>query len=202
MNERLDLMVDIETLGNEMNSTIIQLACVPFDIETGAIYEDEIFNEVADIEKNELALEVSASTLKWWLKTDKELFTRLLNSGNLSTEDVIKLFHKQVKEWQNRVGVKNVYLWGNGILFDNQIIKHQMEAIGLYYPIHYRNDRDVRTILELASVKSGVSEQEIKDKLGDGVNDHNAIHDVLYQINYVSGCYRYLTSNTEELEEC
>lgn len=201
MSERLDLMVDIETLGNEMNSTIIQLACVPFDIETGAIYEDEIFNEIADIEKNEIAPEVSASTLKWWLKTDKELFTRLLNSGSLSTEDIIGLFHRQVKEWQSRVGIRNVYLWGNGILFDNQMIKYQMEAIGLYYPVHYKNDRDVRTILELASAKSGVSEREIKDKLGNGVNDHNAINDVLYQINYVSECYRYLTSNTEELEE-
>lgn len=201
MSERLDLMVDIETLGNEMNSTIIQLACVPFDIETGAIYEDETFNEIADIEKNEIAPEVSASTLKWWLKTDKELFTRLLNSGSLSTEDIIRLFHRQVKEWQSRVGIRNVYLWGNGILFDNQMIKYQMEAIGLYYPVHYKNDRDVRTILELASAKSGVSEREIKDKLGNGVNDHNAINDVLYQINYVSECYRYLTSNTEELEE-
>ena len=201
MNERLDLMVDIETLGNEMNSTIIQLACVPFDIETGAIYEDETFNEIADIEKNETALEVSASTLKWWLETDKELFTRLLNSGSLSTEGIIRLFHRQVKEWQSRVGIKNVYLWGNGILFDNQMIKCQMEAIGLYYPIPYKNDRDVRTILELASAKSGVSEREIKDKLGNGVNDHNAINDVLYQINYVSECYRYLTSNTEELGE-
>ena len=34
---RLDLMLDIETLGTDNDTTLIQLACVAFDIRTGIL---------------------------------------------------------------------------------------------------------------------------------------------------------------------
>ena len=43
-------MVDLETLGNETGSTIIQIAAIMFDVETGEQYSE--FNMIADIEKN------------------------------------------------------------------------------------------------------------------------------------------------------
>lgn len=183
---RMDIMVDIETLGTKSDSTIIQLSAVAFDIRTGE--QLHTFNQVADITKNEQPLQVTGSTLQWWMKTNKELFATLLTEGKESSEDVLRAFHAWV------IGLakdpKELYLWGNGILFDNKMIQHQLENLGLSYPIFYRNDRDVRTLLELASVKMGISEQEIRERVQKKERvAHNAFDDVLNQIDLVVYCY-------------
>lgn len=193
MTNRIDIMVDIETLGNKMDSTIIQLAAMAFDIKKGKTLHE--FNQVADIEKNENRINVTGSTLEWWMRTNKELFSELLNSGEYSSEDLIRAFHNWIKDIKRIYGEgeTDFYLWGNGILFDNAMIRHQMESLKLEYPIFYRNDRDVRTIVDLAGAKSGLSEKELKSKFNDELLvAHNAFDDVVYQIGLVSGCYNML----------
>lgn len=185
---RVDVMVDIETLGNKSDSTIIQIAAAAFDIETGRFVET--FNEVADIAKNE-TMNVTGDTIKWWLDTNKELLHTLLNSGTHSSEDTLRLFNLWLTDLTERY---DVYLWGNGILFDNKMIQHQLEAIGLRYPIFFRNDRDVRTIVDLAAKKLDVTEKELRVRYqDDALVAHDAFDDVMYQISLVTGCYKELT---------
>lgn len=182
-------MTDIETLGTKSDSTIIQISAMAFDIETGET--SFIFNQVADIEKNEEPLNVTGGTIKWWLNTNKELFASLVNSGTSSSEEVLKNFHEWL--WDLTVQGADLYLWGNGILFDNKMIQQQFENLGLSYPIYYRNDRDVRTIVELASHKLGIPEKELKRQFDDEkLTHHNAFDDVKYQIRLVVGCYKTL----------
>lgn len=189
---RLDVMVDIETLGKESDSTIFQIAAIAFDLETGEHYYK--FNESADIAQDEKLI-VDGDTLKWWLQTDKELLAKLLNKGSDSSSKLLKRFHQWLDGLKQKYGDKNIYLWGNGILFDNKMIQYQMQSLGLEYPIYYKNDRDVRTILELVSLRTGKSEQEIKEQFDDdSLIHHNAIDDVTYQINLVVGCFNMLMS--------
>lgn len=192
MTNRIDIMVDIETLGTNSDSTVIQIAAMAFDIKTGEVKDE--FNKIADIEKNKLPIKATGSTIKWWLNTNADLFKKLLLEGDVSSEAMIYMFHKWINNLESgNHDIKDVYLWGNGILFDNKIIQHQMEMVGLNYPIFYRNDRDVRTIVDLAGVKSGLSEKELKAKFNDeSLVAHNAFDDVIYQIGLVSGCYNML----------
>lgn len=196
-------MVDIETLGKKMDSTIIQISAIAFDINSGKQLSE--FNRVADIEENK-EINVCGDTLKWWLNTDKELLSKLINGGAGSSKDVLREFHRWIKTTEASVKMNNwfkdnvstsdnnIYLWGNGILFDNRMIQGQMENIGLEYPIFYRNDRDVRTIVDLASAKLGISERELKDKYNDDeLVKHYALDDVKYQIKLVVGCYKELS---------
>lgn len=186
---RKDIMVDIETLGTGSDSTIFQIAAVAFDIKTGEHFSK--FNRIADIAENDF-LDVDGSTLKWWLNTDKELLTKLLNDGFGSSEALLTNFHDWLTSLKVAV-MDELYLWGNGILFDNKMIQHQFESIGLEYPIYYKNDRDVRTIVELASQKLGITEAELKEKyLDDSLVEHDAIDDCMYQISLVVGCYNEL----------
>lgn len=186
--KRLDIMVDIETLGTEADSTIFQIAAATFDINTGEILSK--FNEIADIGKNE-TMSVTGDTIKWWLNTNKELLHALLSSGTRSSEDTLRLFQLWLKQMKPE---NDLYLWGNGILFDNKMIEHQLESMGLEYPIFFRNDRDVRTIVELASVKLGMSEKGLKTSYEDpSLIAHDAFDDVIYQIQLVVGCYKALT---------
>lgn len=185
---RIDIMTDIETLGTATDSTIFQISAIAFNIETGEHLSS--FNRIADIEKNDI-LTVDGGTLKWWLNTNKELLTTLLNKGIGSSEKLLESFH----EWLVNLGPdKELYLWGNGILFDNKMIQHQLENQILSYPIFYRNDRDMRTVVDLACNKLHVSEQDLKEQFNDeSLTEHDAFDDVKYQINLVNYCYQTLT---------
>ncbi|KON87468.1 hypothetical protein AF332_11945 [Sporosarcina globispora] len=187
---RIDVMVDIETLGTGSNATIFQIAAVAFNIETGEHCSK--FNMIADISKSR-KLNVDGSTLKWWLNTNKELLTDLLNKGEESSEDLLSKFNNWLMYLTS--DLRDIYLWGNGILFDNKMIQQQLTDSGEVYPIFYKNDRDVRTIVDLAGKKLGITEQELKDKFKDDkLVHHDAFDDVKYQINLVAGCYKLLIS--------
>lgn len=187
---RIDIMVDLETLGTNLDSTVFQIGAVAFDIETGDILDT--FEMTADIAKAD-KLNVTGGTLKWWVDTDMDLFRRLLNSGKASPEQMLSDF----ADWFHALpGVqKDRYLWGNGILFDNAILRNQLEGIGRSYPVYYRNDRDVRTIVQLAARDAGVTENEIHEKYRvDAYHAHNAIDDARSQVQLVVGCHKQLTS--------
>lgn len=189
---RLDIMVDIETLGHTTESTIIQIAAIAFNVETGEQYDT--FNQIADIELNKVNT-ITGSTLKWWMKTNKELLNQLLSSGEHSSERVLSNFRQWIitQATMQSLSKENVYLWGNGILFDNKMMLNHLEAFGHSYPIFYKNDRDVRTIVELAAHKLNISEKELKNRYNDdSLVAHDAIDDVKYQISLVVGCYNAL----------
>lgn len=189
---RIDIMVDIETLGIELDSTIIQVGAIAFNIDSGEYLE--FFNEYVNIEKNK-ELKVSGSTLQWWLKTNANLLKEIITKQDQSSDTVSKKLYDWIVELKNKY---EVYLWGNGIAFDNSMIKTAIKNIGLEYPIKYTNDRDVRTILELASIKSGKTEKEIKSSVKlDGIA-HDAFYDCKVQIAYVSKCWKYLTKGDEK----
>lgn len=184
--KRLDIMTDIETLGTSVDCTIFQIAAMAFDLTTGEIIDS--FNLIADISKE--SINVSGSTLKWWLNTDKELLTRLLNDGTVSETELIIQFWSWINKFKEE---HEVHLWGKGILFDNNIIKAHMERRELIYPIAYNKDRDVRTILELTSLKTNIPERELEKKFFlPNTVAHDGYDDVKNQINIVHNCYKIL----------
>lgn len=182
---RKDIMVDIETLGTKEGASIFQIAAVSFDIRTGTQYDK--INLIGDIAEYD-SLSVDGTTLKWWLDTDAKLLAELLNAGTLSERDMLGQF----SEWLLDQG-EETYLWGNGILFDNAKIKHAFETNGIRYPIRYNRDRDFRTLLEMASLKSGVGEYELKDSvILDSESMHDAYDDCKRQIRLAHKCYTIL----------
>lgn len=193
--KRIDVMVDLETLGTGIDAVVFQIAAAGFDIETGKTLSE--FNEFADISKLEKEDgTIDGGTLKWWLSTNKELFSVLINQGDaITARGIFEEFHKWLLKLQN--DYERVYLWGNGILFDNAIIRHKLENYGLGYPIFFRNDRDVRTIFELAQINTGETAQEMYDRIyNKELVAHDALNDVINQITLVTECYKILTEGS------
>lgn len=192
MAVRADIMVDLETLGTGVDATVFQIAACSFDITTGEILGQ--FNLTADISKE--PVHVDGSTLQWWLNTNKELLATLLNSGSVSEEALFTEFRSWLEHpIEDSNEDVEIYLWGNGILFDNNIIRAHMEKYGIKYPIFYRNDRDLRTLLELASLKSGVPEKDLRNSFQlENTTAHDAYDDVRNQINIAHNCYKIIMS--------
>lgn len=188
---RNDIMIDIETLGTNDGASIFQIAAVNFDITSGEIKSK--INLIGDIEHYS-KLSVDGKTLKWWLETDAELLHDLLSRGTLTEVELLTSFYAWLRDQSENGDMRDVYLWGNGILFDNAKIKRAFEDKGIYYPINYANDRDVRTILDLASLKTGLTREQIREITAEGSDIlHDAYSDCLRQIRFVHNCYSLLT---------
>lgn len=180
---RIDIMCDIETLGKDGDTAIFQVSAAAFDIKTGSIICT--FNEICNIGGGKIF--VDGDTLKWWLNTDKELLSKLLNQGNCSEKWMVEYFHSWIENLQKKY---DVYFWGNGILFDNRIIKAKMESYNLKYPIFYRNDRDLRTLVDIVTTKYGIDVN--KECQVENTEKHNAMHDVEHQIRVATLCWNKL----------
>lgn len=178
-------MTDIETLGTTEGSTIFQIAAAAFDMETGKIKSKiDLKMNISTVED----LKVDGDTLKWWLKTDKELLTKLLYEGELTEVEMMTQFTEWIEAQEG-----SPKLWGNGILFDNLKIKSKLESLGMKYPIFFRHDRDVRTILALAAAVSETSEKSIRKEITrEDEVAHDALDDVYKQIRLVCYCYKLL----------
>lgn len=69
-----------------------------------------------------------------------------------------------------------------------------MQQYGIEYPIFYRNDRDMRTIVELASIKSGVkTEKEFRTvSRPEDYVEHDGLDDVKAQIYVLSKAWNII----------
>lgn len=85
--ERVDIMLDLETLGLSDSPVITQLAAVAFDITTGESFDEfSVFIDAKScIEKG---LKIDGSTVEWWLKQDervfKSIFLKAIDNSNLT----------------------------------------------------------------------------------------------------------------------
>ena len=185
--DRIDVMVDLETLGTGACPPVFQLAAKAFNIETGEILNSiELFCDISTSESKP-----EEQTVMWWLNTNFKLFTQLLAKGVNGAKTEAQMIEEFIT-WFNSLheNPKKIFLWGNGINFDNRIIAEKCKQYGLTYPVFYRNDMDVRTILEMAALKMGFDGQIAYRKSMEFIGEaHNADDDVLNQIKIVSKAY-------------
>ena len=131
---RIDVMIDIETLGTNECPPVFQLVAKAFDLKTGEIIS--IFQDCCDVSTS--TSPIDEATVVWWTKTNFRLFVKLLadgvNSGN-TEEQMIKNFINWFESLDK--DNKNVFLWGNGVNFDNRIIAAKCMQYGLFYPVFY-----------------------------------------------------------------
>lgn len=162
------IMVDLETLGTKIQSPIIQIGAIAFSLDkddygrTIPHLEGE-FNIKVTPDKESMA-NTDLPTLRWWLKTDPELLRQLLSKNGPDGEirDGLEMFtekaamcelEKFITDFEHITDKDNIFLIGNGILFDNNFIRHHMDKYDVEYPIIYSNDLDFRTVMKLGAMK-------------------------------------------------
>ncbi|MGZ8916266.1 MAG: 3'-5' exonuclease [Methylobacter sp.] len=172
-----DLMIDLETLSTRPDAAIISIGAAYFDIKTGEI-GDTFYMPINLTDTPEFG-HISAETVKWWLKQNEEARNAITDADNYAEIPyALNEFNKFL-----RPGTK---LWSNGSSFDLVILRSAYARCGYKTPWNYWDERDTRTIVDIASRISGVNAAKSIPFSGD---KHNALADAIHQATYVSKAF-------------
>ncbi|EMJ4790229.1 3'-5' exoribonuclease [Klebsiella oxytoca] len=183
------VMVDLETMGKNSNAPVVSIGAVIFDPATGFL--GETFYKVVSLESAvSWGAEIDPSTVIWWMKQSSEARSEIANDNAIQLDDALLQFSEFVLE-NIPGGCKTAQIWGNGATFDNTILRSSYERACLDCPWGYRNDRDVRTIVELGKAIGF----DAKTSIPFEGERHNALADAQHQARYVSAIWQRLIKN-------
>jgi len=142
-------MLDLETMGTDPGSAIVQIGAVRFDADgvKNTIEVNVSLQSCADA-----GLRISPETCLWWLRQDREL-CRQWQQNAVALEDALMLF-----SWW--LGSDKAIVWGNAATFDNAILRAAYNAAGIECPWHYWNDRCFRTVKNIFNLPPVSSERK------------------------------------------
>lgn len=147
-NKRLAI-IDFETQSTHQNATVLSLGITHF--KAGFI------SSVIELAKNtkswnfdtapQMHRHVEQATMTWWDQQSKIAWEHHRAEPLLHPQDILIELAQYIKD--NNIE----YLIGNGIGFDNVLLKNLCEDFGINYPIAYWGDLDLRTIRWLSSLE-------------------------------------------------
>ncbi|EFJ8790922.1 exonuclease [Escherichia coli] len=183
------LMVDMETMGNSPDAPIVSIGAVFFDPSTGNTGAE--FYRVVSLESSmSFGMKPDAPTIQWWLKQSSEARSAILVDEAMGLRESLELLADFIAE-NAANGSHTVQLWGNGCSFDNVILRRAYALTETPFAVPFRNDRDVRTMVELGK-SVGINPRYDIPFEGDM---HNALSDARHQVKYVSAIWQRLTAN-------
>lgn len=182
----MNIVLDLETLGTDTHPVILQIGAVAFDPEKKTIIRK--FKLSIDIESClKAGLKIDAITLAWWMKQPEDVRNKVF-AGTTKLETALEEF----KTWLNALtnnNLQTVQLWGNGILADNAWLKSAYRHCNMTYPIHYKNDRDIRTLLSMTAKIRDIEPVEITNRIETNDLPHDALADALWEAKLIMTCF-------------
>lgn len=177
-----DIMVDLETLDTRPSSIILSIgAC---KVNWGGDFEPtHDFYRIISVEScKEVGLTESASTRAFWNGQPEEA-RKVFTDPNVSLLQGLSDFANYLRTF----GVSKVKLWGNGSDFDNVILTHAYDKLGLNAPWRFYNNRCFRTVRKTFSHLI-----EEPDRTG---THHNALDDAKFQARILGRLGPHLVRN-------
>lgn len=158
---------DLETLGNNHNSPIIQIGAVKFEPDGSII---DMFKHNIRWESLECYdFNIDYSTVRWWLSQSREAQDSVIDQGGV---DLITALTDFIR-W---IGKPEEYEYWAHATFDPIILANAYRKTGIKYPIPFRKQRDIRTLNFLTG--------EVKvEREGTA---HTALDDAKFQARYIS----------------
>lgn len=170
-----DLMIDLETLGIEPGSIIVQIGAVGFDLEGGEESIGESLNIKIDIGSSLVeGFKTNQNTLNWWSEASQEAKEMVFSGDKVSIREALTKLSEFI---QNRCS-QSVKVWGNGSFFDISLLEFAYRKLDMTIPWEYYNVRDMRTIMDTRVCKSSGC------LAFTGIR-HYAVDDCKYQIREV-----------------
>lgn len=175
MIPKIDLMLDLETLGTKPGCSILSIAAVPFAVD----YPLEPFYEkISAASCTEMKLASDHKTMDWWGK-QSEVARKEAFSGTQHIMNVLTLFASYCRQLPAAP-----IIWGNGADFDAPILETAYNACGIPIPWHYADKRCYRTLKNMFSMI-----EQTKPRIA-----HNALEDARAQADTAERIFNWLAS--------
>ena len=174
------IMIDIETLSTHKNASIIEIAAVEFDEETGETGKTfDVLIDPNEWSKNDR--HIDGSTIQWWMGQSANAQKRFMKNEDAK----YKSLKDCLLDLKNFISDTSVFVWGNGASFDISILEDAYEYFNIEIPWKYYNVCDVRTIVKLnPKIKNTYKFIGVK---------HSAVDDCIYEIGYLTETLKTLT---------
>lgn len=167
-------MIDIETLGTSVDSSVLSIGAVKFK-RNGDIL-DSFFVTIKRNSCLDAGLIEYKDTLDWWMRIDENVRNLIFKE-----EYTLKEGLRMLNQWLG----DNSIMWANGPSFDIAILENCYRKCNMEIPWKFWNVRDVRTVADIGKVDLKRIEKA----------EHHPISDCKRQINIVCKGLRYLGQN-------
>jgi len=143
------VMVDLETFSTKEDAAILSIGACKFDpsVPLGMnpiIDSFEVHIDPADCQR--MGMHIDVDTVLWWMHADRDEARAELLSHRYSWVDLAGALD-EFKHW---LGFGTLPMWGNGVAFDNVILKSAYERCNMPVPWSFYHDRCYRTVKALA----------------------------------------------------
>jgi len=166
MENNIDVMLDLETLGTKPGAHVMQIAMVAYNNQTFDII-DNIDIRISKSSMIAYGLKVDMETLRWWFETDFDLYKKLVRSDGTLEDAIDKTTSFYIKHSPR-------FVWCHPD-FDAPILKALYDKLKYTFPFKHKTFRDVRTAMTIFKIKRDF----------DKIVTHNAIDDCIRQIGYL-----------------
>jgi len=173
--QKASITFDLETLGNNANSPIIQLGAVRFygdEVNPDDIKEEDKF--IRNINMKSLqnyGFEVNYDTIEWWFKQEDKAIKSIVN-----VEDKVDI-RQALSDFRTWLVNPADYVYWSHATFDPPILTNALVKTGVGNFIRFTSHRDIRTLTHLVGGHVNV------DRVGV---HHNALDDCIYQALYIN----------------
>lgn len=163
------VMIDLETLGVNVDAKIVSIGAVIFDPRYGKV-SDETFYACLDHGK-QVNRETEQSCLtEFWVKQPPLIRAQL--KGKELLEDALDDLSLFLPD--------DCKVWGNGPSFDIGKLEHAYIQYGEEIPWKFWNVRCCRTVLDMYESKRGGFNKKV------GGDAHNSLADAIHQAKYIT----------------
>jgi len=179
MSANVDLMIDLEALGQDRDATILSIGAVKFDdkdilttFKTNVTIKSQVKDRAID-----------PSTVEWWLKQEKAAQEALFTPTPVALKEALVEFTR----YYNATPEVDC-VWANGASFDLGILRHAYKG---YPPWGFRQEMCMRPVRLLAREAWGLEWYTFGDARRKGVW-HDALGDATVQAWYIQEVRRRL----------
>lgn len=176
-----DVMIDIETMGGIPNGAIASIGACVWDAVTSQVTDPFYVNVDVD-DAVARGMMRDDRTVAWWAKQPQDARDALRDPEPIELTAALW----QLIDWMP----KKCCVWAKPPSFDITILRTAFNLCYLRCPWHFRQERDMRTLLQITRDYTGGVELS---KHGD---KHNALHDAQRQGIDAVKCIRALRLNS------
>lgn len=183
------ISIDIETPATSPSSAIVQIGVAVMD-HKGEIFNHKGRNFKIDITEYDSypQFDVSIGTMMWWATQDQEAFREAFGVYNPSgmngvNEDrnslalTMQLLCEHIRSIEGKIRV-----WAKPPSFDLVIIQHALKVTGYKCPWSFRDERCLRTLLDLTPRDASIHGMPFEGA------KHDAYADAVHQLKQIRAC--------------